>query len=134
MVEIEYGLPYKHEDSTIAINLVDTQLELELSQSPFAREQERFEMMRILNGERVKYSKGKVLDLELLLNRIGSDFKPIEDETPEDESLQSALSAQVRKNEYKVTHGRDRGARSKVQIQSQTVQNLSPIRNSLDSF
>jgi hypothetical protein len=109
MVEMAYGLPYKHEDSTVAINIVNAQLELDLSQAPFAKEQERFEMMRILNDERVEYSKGKVLDLELLLNRIGSVFKPIEDETQEDESLQAALSAQVRKNVYKGTQGRDRG-------------------------
>ena len=50
-------------------------------QSPFARERERFEMMKILNDERVEYSKGKKLDFELLLNRIGSVFKPIEDES-----------------------------------------------------
>ena len=56
-------------------------------------------MMRILNDERVEYSKGKALELELLLNRIGSVFKPVEDETPDEESLQAALSAQVRKNE-----------------------------------
>ena len=108
MIELAFGLPYKHEDSTVAINIVDAQLELDLSQSPFAKEQERFEMMRILNDERVEYSKGKVLDLELLLNRIGSVFKPIEDETPEEESLQAALSAQVRKNEYKGVQGKDR--------------------------
>ena len=51
MVEMAYGLPYKHEDYMVAINLVDAQLELDLSQSPFAREQERYEMMRILNDE-----------------------------------------------------------------------------------
>ena len=51
----------------------------------------------------------KGLDLELLLNRIGSVFKPIEEETPEEESLQAALSAQVRKNEYKGIQGKDRG-------------------------
>ncbi len=59
MVEMAYGLPHKHEDSTVAINLVDAQLEQDLSQSPFARDQDRFEMMRILNEERVEYSKGK---------------------------------------------------------------------------
>ena len=109
MVEIAYGLPYKHEDSTVAITIVDAQLELDLSQAPFAKDQERFEMIRILNDERLEYSKGKALDLELLLNRIGGVFKPIEDETPEDESLQAALSAQIRKNEYRGTQGKDRG-------------------------
>ena len=49
------------------------------------------------------------LDLELLLNRIGNFFKPIEDDTPEEESLQAALSAQVCKNEYRGTQGKDRG-------------------------
>ena len=46
-----------------------------------------FEMMRMLNDERVEYSKGKVLDRELLLKGIGSVFKPIEDGTPDEESL-----------------------------------------------
>ena len=67
-------------------------------------------MMRILNDEQVEYSKGKELDLELLLNRIGSVFKPIEEDTPEEESLQAALTAQVRKNEYRGTPGRDQGS------------------------
>ena len=66
-------------------------------------------MMRMLNAEHVEYSKGKKLDLELLLNRIGSVFKPIEDETPEDGSQQAALTAQVRKNEYMGMQGKDRG-------------------------
>ena len=52
-----------------------------------------------------------------MLNRIGSVtvFKPIkDDETPNEESLQAALSAQVRKNEYKGTQGKDLGeAKSK---------------------
>ena len=51
MVEMAYGLPYQHEDSTIAINHVDAQLERDLSQSPFDRDQDRFEMIRILNEE-----------------------------------------------------------------------------------
>ncbi len=54
-------------------------------------------MVRILNEERVEYSKGKSLDLELLLSRIGSIFKPIEEEAP-DETLQAALTAQIRKS------------------------------------
>ena len=96
MVEMAYGLPYKHEDSKVAINIVDAQLELDLLQAPFAQVQERFNMMWILNDERVEtveYSKGKALDLQLLLNRINSVFKPIEDETHEGESLQAALSS-----------------------------------------
>ncbi len=93
MGEMAYGLPYQHEDSTVAINLVNAQLEQALSQSLFARDQDRFEMIRILNEESVEHSKGKSLDLELLLNRIRSIFKPIEEEALEDESLQAALTA-----------------------------------------
>jgi len=33
MVEMAYGLPYQHEDSTVAINLVDAQLEQDLAQN-----------------------------------------------------------------------------------------------------
>ncbi len=76
------------------------QLELDSGQAPFAREQERFKMLRILNDERVKYSKGKKLDLEWLLNRIGSVSKPKEEEALEDDSLQAALTAQVQMNNY----------------------------------
>ena len=61
MVQMAYGLPYKHEDFTVSINLVHAQLELDIPQSPVAKEQERFEMM---NEERVEYSKGELLDLE----------------------------------------------------------------------
>ena len=114
-----YGLPYTHGDSTVAINLDDAQLEQDLSQSPFARDQDWFEMMRILNEERIEYSKGKTLDLELLLNRIGSIFKPIEEEAQEDESLQAALTAQIRKSAYK-------GVQDKNQSCPKHVQNSRP--------
>jgi hypothetical protein len=65
MISIAFGLPYKDADSTVTINLVDAPLEQDLAQSPFARKQERFEMMRIMNDERVECSKGKKIDLEL---------------------------------------------------------------------
>ena len=115
MVEMAYGLPYQHEDSTVTINLVDAQLERDLSQSPFARDQDRFEMIRILNDERVEYSKGNSPDLEQLLNKIGSIFKPIEEEAPEDETLQAALTAQIRKSKYKGTQAKHRTCPKHVQ-------------------
>jgi hypothetical protein len=107
MVEMAYGLPYQHEDSTVAINLVDAQLERDLSQSPFARDQGLFEMIRILNEERVEYSKGKQPNLEQLLNKIRSIFKLIEEEALEDEALQAALTAQIRKSEYQGTQAKN---------------------------
>ena len=64
-------------------------------------------MIWILNEERVEYSKGQLLDLVLLLNRICSIFKPIEEEAQEDESLQAALTAQIRKSEYKGTQAKN---------------------------
>jgi hypothetical protein len=119
MIEMTYGLPYQHEDSTVAINLVNTQLERDLSQSLFARDQDRFEMIKILNEERVEYSKGKSPDLEQLLNKIGSIFKPIEEEAPEDETLQAALTAHIRKSEYQ-------GTQAKNQTCPKHVQNSRP--------
>ncbi len=74
MVEVAYSLPHKHEDFMVAINLVDAELGQVSEQEPFAREQERFEMMMILNSEHVEHSKGKKLDLELLPNGIRSVF------------------------------------------------------------
>ena len=72
MTEMAFGLPYKHGHSTVVVNLVNAQLERDFVQSPFALEQELFELMRALSDIRVKYSKGNKLDLEILLNRIGS--------------------------------------------------------------
>ena len=43
---------------------------------------------------------GKILDLGLLLNPIGGIFKPEEEESEDDDSLQAALSAQIRKTNY----------------------------------
>ena len=40
------------------------------------------------------------MDLGLLLNQIGDIFKPDEEATENDESLQAALSAQVRRSNY----------------------------------
>ena len=91
-------------------------------------------MMRILNDseERVEYSKGKTIGLESLLNRISSVFKPIDDETSEDESLQVALTAHVCKSEYKGTQGRDRGG-PKQSRTPRPNRAESAIQSSLDS-
>ncbi len=61
--------------------------------------------MRILNEERVEFSGGKKLDLDLLLNRISSIFKPFEEENQKDESLQAALTAQVCKRNAREGQG-----------------------------
>ncbi len=57
-------------------------------------------MIRILHAARVESGNGRVLDLELLLNQVKGIFKPDEDGLEEDISLQTALSAQVRKTNY----------------------------------
>jgi hypothetical protein len=49
-------------------------------------------MMRILNDERVQYSKGKKLDFELFLNRVGCVVKPDEKEALADNPLQAIQS------------------------------------------
>ncbi len=134
MVEMAYGLPFKHEDSTVAINLVDAQLEQDLSQSPFARDQDWFEMTLILNEERVEYSKGKSLDLELLLNRIRSIFKPIEEEALEDESLQAALIARSVRASTGEFKPRTCPAQNMFKNQGLNVLNRSQTQGSLDSF
>ena len=51
MVEMAYGLPYKHDDHTTAINLINSQWERINLQHIFAREQDQFEMIRILHAE-----------------------------------------------------------------------------------
>ena len=76
MVEMAYGLPYKHDIHTTAINLIDKQLEKINSLMVLAREQDRLEMMRFLHAAGVDPGNGMNLDLELLLNQIRGIFKP----------------------------------------------------------
>ena len=54
MVEMAFGLPYKHDDHTKAIQFIDAQLEKINSQAVFAREQDRLEMIRVLHAARVE--------------------------------------------------------------------------------
>ena len=74
-------------------------------------------MIRILHAARVEAGEGKDLDLELLLNQIGEIFKPNEEATETDESLQAALSAQVHKskNENRGAAAYDRNVPKKKQ-------------------
>ena len=44
----------------------------------------------------------KDLDMEILLNLIGGIFKPEKEAAGDEESLQAALSAQVRKLTYEI--------------------------------
>ena len=53
-----------------------------------------------MHAARVEAGDGKDLDLELLLNLIGVIFKPDEEATKNDKSLQAVLSAQFRKSNY----------------------------------
>ena len=119
MVAMANGLPYKHDDHTTAINLIDSQLEKINAQSVFAREQDRLEMIRILHAARVESGNEKSLDLELLLYQIGGIFKPDEEAPENDESLQAALSAQVCKTNYEnrgaAAHDRNVPRRTKNQ-------------------
>ena len=59
MVEMAFGLPYKYEDHTTAVQFIDAQLGKINSQAVFAREQDRLEMIRILHAARVDSDNGK---------------------------------------------------------------------------
>ena len=82
------------------IHLINAQLEKINAQAVFAREQDILEMIRVLHSACVESGNGKILDLELLLDQIGGIFKPNEEAPEDDDSLQAALSAQVRKTNY----------------------------------
>ena len=70
------------------------------SQAVFGREQDRLEMIRVLHASRVEAGNGKDLDMEILLNQVGGIFKPEEEAASNEESLQAALSANVRRPNY----------------------------------
>ncbi len=99
MLEMAYGLPYKHDDHKTAINLIDAQLARN-SQVAFAREQDRLEMIQFLHVARVESSNRKTSDLELLLNQIAGIFKPDEEAPEDDNTLQAALLAQACKTNF----------------------------------
>ena len=52
-IEITYGQQYKYEDHTTAILFIDAQLEKINAHASFAREEDRLEMIRILQSARV---------------------------------------------------------------------------------
>ena len=89
-------------------------------------------MMLILNDERVEYSKGKVLDLELMVSRIGSVFSPLKMRPRKMSPCRQHSWRKSAKTSTKARKGGTGAARSKIQIQGPTVQNLSQIRTSLD--
>ncbi len=93
-------------------------------------------MIRILHAARKGSGNGKVLDLELLLSQVGGIFKPDEDCLEEDNNLQVALSAQVRKTIYE-----DRGAVSKsvpyqrrIATQGTNGHNTRTVTSSINLF
>ena len=57
-------------------------------------------MIRVLHAARVEAGNGKDLDMEILLNQVGGIFKPEEEAAGDEESLQAALSANVRRPTY----------------------------------
>ena len=57
-------------------------------------------MIRVLHAARVEAGNGNDLDIDILLNLIGGIFKPEEEAAGDEESLQAALSAQVRRQTY----------------------------------
>ncbi len=101
MVELTYGLPYQYEDHTTAIMFIDAQLEKINSHASFPREQDRLKMIRILRAAREKsQGMGRCWTLDYYWTKSDEYFKPDEEDTDEDVTLQAALSAQVRKPNY----------------------------------
>jgi hypothetical protein len=90
-----FGLSIQAEDSMIANNFVTAQLDAEEDpEQPFANEQERLAMPRVLHDHKTAYDTNCSIDLERLFNQLGSIFKP-EVESPEEDSLQAAMMAQA---------------------------------------
>jgi hypothetical protein len=80
----------------IANNFVAAQLDAEEdSEQPFANEQERLAMTRVLHDYKTVYETNGRIDLEKLFNHLGSIFKP-EVESAEDDSLQAVMMAHAK--------------------------------------
>ena len=110
------------------MQFIDAQLEKINSQAVFAREQDRLEMIRTLHAARVDADNGTILDMEILLNLIGGIFKPDEEAAVDDESLQAAMSAQIRKTNYE-----NRGmAMQERKALQKNPENRSPRQSSTD--
>ncbi len=91
-----FGLSFQAEDSMVADYFVIAQLDAEDdSEQPFANEQERLAMTKVLHAYKTAYGTNGSIDLEKLFNRLGTVFKP-EVESPEDDSLHTAMKAQAR--------------------------------------
>jgi hypothetical protein len=97
MIKMAFGLSFQEEDSPmIANNFVTVQLDAkEDSEQPFAKEQERLAMTRVLHDYTTAFETSGRTDLEKLFHQLGSIFKP-EVESTEDDSLQAAMMAHAR--------------------------------------
>ncbi len=96
MIEMAFGLSFQADDSMIANNFVTAQLDAEKdSDQPFANEQERLAMTRVLHDYKTSYETNGHIDLEKLFYQLGSIFKP-EVESTEDDSLQAAMIAHAK--------------------------------------
>jgi hypothetical protein len=73
MIEMAFGLSFQAEDSMIAKNFVTAQLDpKEDSEQPFAKEQERLAMTRVLHDYKTAYETNGNIHLEKLFNQLGS--------------------------------------------------------------
>ncbi len=77
MIKMTFGLSFQAKDSMIANSFVTAQLDAEKdSEQPFANEQERLAMRRVLHEYKTAYETNGRIDLERLFNQLGSIFKP----------------------------------------------------------
>jgi hypothetical protein len=95
MIEDAFGLPFQSEDSMTAINFVNAQIEAEESIIPFASEAERMGFTRSLHELKLEYeTKGK-LDLGQTFDKLTRAFRVREETIHEDDTIQSAFTAQI---------------------------------------
>ncbi len=95
MIEDAVGLPFQSEESMTAINFVNAQIEGEEDPTGFASEADKLGFFRAFHELKLQYETEGRLDLGQTFDRLTRTFRVREEMILEDDTLHSALMAQV---------------------------------------
>jgi hypothetical protein len=95
MIEDAFGLSFQSEESMTAINFVNAQIEGEEDPTGFASEADKLGFFQALHELKLQYKKEGRLDLGQTFDRLTRAFRVREETILEDDTLHSALMAQV---------------------------------------
>ena len=95
MIEMTFALPFGAEDSMMAINFVNAQIDVDENRFPFTSEHDKMSFQRALFEAKLLHEKNGKLDLTQLFDKLMRTFRTKDVTHTEEDNLQSAMAAQM---------------------------------------